>query len=41
LVAGAGLLVFADAAWAHGVGVASLVLCAIGVFRLASTPPAT
>ena len=39
LVAGAGLLVFADAAWAHGVGVASLVLCAIAVFRLASAPP--
>jgi cytochrome d ubiquinol oxidase subunit II len=39
LVAGAGLLVFADADWAHGVGVASLVLCAIAVFRLASAPP--
>jgi cytochrome bd ubiquinol oxidase subunit II len=39
LVAGAGLLVFADAAWAHGVGVASLVLCAVAVFRLASAPP--
>jgi hypothetical protein len=39
LVVGAGLLVFADAAWAHGVGVASLVLCAVAVFRLASAPP--
>jgi cytochrome bd ubiquinol oxidase subunit II len=36
LVAGAGLLVFADPAWAHGLGVASLVLCAVSVFALAA-----
>ena len=40
LVAGTGLLVFPDPAWAHGLGVACLVLCAIAVFRLASSPPA-
>jgi len=40
LVAGAGLLVFLDPAWAHGLGVACLVLCAVAVFRLASSPPA-
>ncbi len=34
LVAGAGLLVFADAGWAHLLGVACLVLCALSVFRL-------
>jgi cytochrome d ubiquinol oxidase subunit II len=38
LVAGAGLLVFADPAWAHGVGVACLVLCAVSVFALATSP---
>jgi cytochrome d ubiquinol oxidase subunit II len=40
LVAGTGLLVFLDPAWAHGLGVACLVLCAVAVFRLASSPPA-
>jgi len=40
LVAGAGLLVFLDPAWAHGLGVACLVFCAVAVFRLASSPPA-
>jgi cytochrome bd ubiquinol oxidase subunit II len=34
LVAGAVLLVFADANWAHLVGVACLVLCAVAVFLL-------
>jgi hypothetical protein len=37
LVAGAGLLVFADASWAHLLGVACLVLCAVSVFRLTAT----
>jgi predicted cobalt transporter CbtA len=36
LVAGAGLLVFADASWAHLVGVVCLVVCAVGVFLLAA-----
>jgi len=40
LVGGAGLLVFLDPAWTHGLGVACLVLCAVAVFRLASSPPA-
>jgi len=40
LVGGSGLLVFANAAWAHGLGVACLVLCAVAVFRLVSAPPA-
>jgi cytochrome bd ubiquinol oxidase subunit II len=40
LVAGTGLLVFADPAWAHVLGVACLVLCAVAVFLLAATPPA-
>ncbi|MGZ4432961.1 MAG: cytochrome d ubiquinol oxidase subunit II [Trebonia sp.] len=40
LVVGTGLLVFLDPAWAHGLGVACLVLCAVAVFRLASSPPA-
>ena len=40
LVGGTGLLVFLDPAWAHALGVACLVLCAIAVFRLASSPPA-
>jgi len=38
LVAGAGLLVFADQAWAHVLGVAGLVLCAVAVFGLAAAP---
>ncbi len=37
LVAGAGLLVFADASWAHLLGVACLVVCAVSVFRLSAT----
>jgi hypothetical protein len=37
LVAGTGLLVFADASWAHLLGVALLSLCAVSVFRLTST----
>ncbi len=37
LVAGTGLLVFADANWAHLVGVACLVLCAVAVFLLAAS----
>jgi cytochrome d ubiquinol oxidase subunit II len=40
LVAGTGLLVFADSAWAHALGVASLLLCATTVFLLAATPTA-
>jgi cytochrome bd ubiquinol oxidase subunit II len=36
LVAGTGLLVFADANWAHGLGVACLVACAVAVFALAT-----
>jgi cytochrome bd ubiquinol oxidase subunit II len=36
LVAGAVLLVFADANWAHLVGVACLALCAVAVFLLAA-----
>jgi cytochrome d ubiquinol oxidase subunit II len=40
LVGGTGLLVFLDPAWAHGLGVACLVLCAVAVFQLASSPPA-
>jgi cytochrome bd ubiquinol oxidase subunit II len=36
LVAGTGLLVFADASWAHLAGVACLVLCAVAVFLLAA-----
>jgi cytochrome d ubiquinol oxidase subunit II len=36
LVAGTGLLVFADASWAHLGGVACLVVCAVGVFLLAA-----
>lgn len=39
LAAGAGLLVFADSAWAHALGVAGLVVCAVSVFLLATTPP--
>jgi cytochrome d ubiquinol oxidase subunit II len=37
LVAGTGLLVFADPSWAHLLGVAFLVLCAVSVFRLTAT----
>jgi cytochrome d ubiquinol oxidase subunit II len=37
LVAGAGLLVFADASWAHLLGVVCLVVCAVSVFRLSVT----
>ena len=37
LVAGTGLLVFADTSWAHLLGVAFLILCAVSVFRLTST----
>ena len=40
LVAGAGLLVFADAAWAQLLGVAALVLGAVSVFLLAVSQPA-
>jgi cytochrome d ubiquinol oxidase subunit II len=39
LVGGAGLLVFADAAWAHVLGVVLLVLCAVSVFTLAMPGP--
>jgi cytochrome bd ubiquinol oxidase subunit II len=39
LVAGAVLLVFADAAWAHALGVACLVLCAVSAFALTAAPP--
>jgi cytochrome d ubiquinol oxidase subunit II len=39
LVAGAGLLVFTDAAWTHVLGVAGLLLCALTVFALTATPP--
>ncbi|MDX6422339.1 MAG: cytochrome bd ubiquinol oxidase subunit [Trebonia sp.] len=38
LVAGAGLLVFTDAAWTHVLGVAGVVLCAVAVFALTATP---
>jgi cytochrome bd-type quinol oxidase subunit 2 len=40
LVAGAGLLVFADPAWAHAIGAAALIACAVTVFALASRPAA-
>jgi cytochrome d ubiquinol oxidase subunit II len=40
LVAGAGLLVFADPAWAHAIGAVALIACAVTVFTLASSPPA-
>jgi cytochrome bd ubiquinol oxidase subunit II len=36
LVGGTGLLVFADANWAHLIGVACLVVCAVGVFLVAA-----
>jgi cytochrome bd ubiquinol oxidase subunit II len=38
LVAGAGLLIFANPAWAHGIGVAGLALCAVSVFALTAHP---
>jgi cytochrome d ubiquinol oxidase subunit II len=38
LVAGTGLLVFADPAWAHGLGAVALIACAVAVFALASRP---
>ncbi len=38
LVAGAGLLVFADAPWAHVLGVAGLLLCAVAVFAMSASP---
>jgi len=38
LVAGTGLLVFADPAWAHGLGAVALIACAVTVFALASGP---
>jgi hypothetical protein len=40
LVAGAGLLVFADPAWAHAIGAVALIACAVTVFALASAPAA-
>jgi cytochrome d ubiquinol oxidase subunit II len=40
LAAGVGLLVFADPAWAHGLGAVSLIACAVTVFALISEPPA-
>ena len=38
LVAGIGLLVFAEPAWAHGLGAVALIACAVTVFALASRP---
>ena len=38
LVAGTGLLVFADPAWAHGLGAAALIAWAVTVFALAARP---
>jgi cytochrome d ubiquinol oxidase subunit II len=38
LVAGTGLLVFADPAWAHAIGAVALIACAVTVFGLASGP---
>ena len=40
VVAGAGLLVFADPAWAHAIGAVALIACAVTVFALASGPTA-
>jgi cytochrome bd ubiquinol oxidase subunit II len=40
LAAGAGLLVFADPAWAHAIGAVALIACAVTVFALASRPAA-
>jgi hypothetical protein len=39
LAAGVGLLVFADPAWAHGIGALSLLACAVTVFALVAGPP--
>jgi len=39
LVAGAGLLVFADPAWTHALGALALVACAVTVFTLTASPP--
>jgi cytochrome d ubiquinol oxidase subunit II len=38
LVAGTALLVFTDPVWAHGLGVACLIACAVATFRLATKP---
>jgi cytochrome bd ubiquinol oxidase subunit II len=38
LAGGAGLLVFGNAPWATGLGVAGLLLCGVAVFALAATP---
>jgi cytochrome bd ubiquinol oxidase subunit II len=38
LVAGVGLLIFTDAPWTQGLGVAGLLLCAVSVFALTATP---
>jgi len=40
LVAGAGLLVFSDANWAHALGVVCFIACAVAVFALTATPAA-
>jgi cytochrome d ubiquinol oxidase subunit II len=40
LVAGIGLLVFAEPAWANGLGAVALIACAVTVFALASGPTA-
>jgi len=40
LAAGTGLLVFAEAAWANGLGAVALIACAVTVFALASRPAA-
>ena len=39
LMGGSGLLVFADATWAHALGVVLLVLCAVSAFALAMPGP--
>src|SRR5262249_49106642 len=39
LAAGVGLLVFADPAWANGLGALSLIACAVTVFALIAEPP--
>jgi cytochrome d ubiquinol oxidase subunit II len=40
LVAGIGLLVFAEPAWANGLGAVALIACAVTVFALAAGPTA-
>jgi cytochrome d ubiquinol oxidase subunit II len=40
LVVGVGLLVFAEPAWANGLGAVALIACAVTVFALASRPTA-